>query len=42
MGLSYGSHDDWITDQIRKRVDHWMDMRFGTSKECARMWWLRL
>ena len=35
--LSCGSHDDWITDQIRKRVDHWVDMRFGTSKECARI-----
>ena len=35
--LSCGSHDDWITDHIRKRVDHWIDLRFGTATQCARM-----
>ena len=35
--LSCGSHKDWITDQIRERVDHWVDIRFGTTAECARI-----
>ena len=35
--LSCGSHDDWITDQIRDRVDHWIDLRFGTTAQCARV-----
>ena len=35
--LSCGSHDDWITDHIRQRVDHWMDLRFGTAEQCARV-----
>ena len=34
--LNTGSHDDWITDHIRKRVDHWVDLRFGTTTQCAR------
>ena len=34
--LNTGSHDDWITDHIRKRVDHWVDLRFGTTAQCAR------
>ena len=35
--LNCGSHDDWITDHIRKRVDHWVDLRFGTTAQCARI-----
>ena len=35
--LSSGSSDDWITDHIRKRVDHWVDLRFGTPAQCARI-----
>ena len=35
--LSCGSHDDWITNHIRERVDHWIDLRFGTSAQCARI-----
>ena len=35
--LSCGSHDDWITNQIRDRVDHWIDLRFGTTAQCARV-----
>ena len=35
--LSCGSHDDWITDHIRQRVDHWVDLRFGTTTQCARV-----
>ena len=35
--LSCGSHDDWITNHIRKRVDHWVDLRFGTTAQCARI-----
>ena len=23
--LSTGSHQDWITDHLRERVDHWID-----------------
>ncbi|WP_390129397.1 hypothetical protein [Synechococcus sp. HIMB2401] len=36
-GLSCGSHDDWITDHIRKRLDHWVDLRFKSIPECARI-----
>ena len=35
--LSCGSHDDWISDHIRKRVDHWVDLRFETTQKCARI-----
>ena len=35
--LSCGSHDDWITEHIRKRVDHWVDLRFGSNAQCARI-----
>ena len=35
--LSCGSHDDWITDHIRAQVDHWIDLRFGTTEQCARI-----
>ena len=35
--LSCGSHDDWITDHIRDKVDHWVDLRFGTTAQCARI-----
>ena len=35
--LSCGSHDDWITDHIRNGVDHWVDLRFGTTAQCARI-----
>ena len=35
--LSCGSHDDWITDHIRNSVDHWVDLRFGTTAQCARI-----
>ena len=35
--LSCGSHDDWITNHIRNRVDHWVDMRFKSNYECARI-----
>ena len=35
--LSCGSHDDWITDHIRKNVDHWVDLRFRSIPECARI-----
>ena len=35
--LSCGSHDDWITNHIRQSVDHWVDLRFGTTAQCARM-----
>ena len=35
--LSCGSHNDWITDHIRQHVDHWVDLRFGTTSECARI-----
>ena len=36
-GLSCGSHDDWITDHIRQRVDHWIDLRFKSASESARI-----
>ena len=35
--LSCGPHDDWITDQIREKVDHWVDLQFGTAAQCARV-----
>ena len=35
--INCGSHDDWITDHIRKRVDHWVDLRFRTISEGARI-----
>ena len=35
--LSCGSHDDWITDEIRQRVDNWIDLRFYSIYECARI-----
>ena len=35
--LSCGSHDDWITDHIRNSVDHFVDLRFGTTAQCARI-----
>ena len=35
--LSCGAHDDWITDHIRNRVDHWIDLRFNQQFECARI-----
>ena len=35
--LSCGSHDDWITEKIRKDVDHWIDLRFRSTSECTRM-----
>ena len=35
--LACGGHDDWITDQIRKKVDHWLDLRFGSAIQCARL-----
>ena len=37
MALACGGHDDWITDQIRKKVDHWLDLRFGSAIQCARL-----
>ena len=35
--LSCGSHDDWITEKIRKDVDHWIDLRFRSTSECTRI-----
>ena len=35
--LSCGSHDDWISNHIRQNVDHWVDLRFGTTAQCARI-----
>ena len=35
--LSCGSHDDWITDHIRKHVDHWVDLRYKKMEENARI-----
>ena len=35
--LSCGSHDDWITEQIRKQSDHWVDLKFQTISENARI-----
>ena len=32
-----GSHDDWITEHIRKSIDHWVDLRFRTITEGARI-----
>ena len=34
--LSCGSHDDWITDHIRQRVDHWIDI-LQTTPQRARI-----
>jgi len=35
--LNTGSHSDWITDHIRDRVDHWIDLRFLSGCESARI-----
>ncbi len=35
--LSCGSHDDWITKHLRQRVDHWLDVRFHSAQEAARL-----
>ena len=35
--LSSGSHNDWITGHIRERVDHWIDLRFLSISEAARI-----
>lgn len=35
--LNCGSHEDWITSHIRERVDHWIDLRFKTTTQCARI-----
>ena len=35
--LSCGSHDDWITNHIRDNVDHWVDLRFISMSESARI-----
>ena len=35
--LSCGSHDDWITEHIRESVSHWVDLRFRSISESARI-----
>ena len=35
--INCGSHDDWITEHIRKSIDHWVDLRFRTITEGARI-----
>jgi len=35
--LSCGSHDDWITKHLRQRVDHWLDVRFHSAQQAARL-----
>ena len=35
--LSCGSHDDWITEHLRQRADHWLDVRFLSAQQAARL-----
>jgi predicted O-linked N-acetylglucosamine transferase (SPINDLY family) len=35
--VSCGSHDDWITEHLRQRVDHWLDVRFHSAQQAARL-----
>ena len=34
--INSGSHNDWITEHIRKGVDHWLDVRFLSGLQAAR------
>ena len=36
-GISYGPHRDWISEHIQKRCDHWLDCRFHTDAQAARL-----
>lgn len=35
--LSVGCHDDWISEHLRQRADHWLDLRYRTSLQAARL-----
>ena len=35
--LSCGPYDDWITGHLRQSVDHWLDLRFLTDLQAARL-----
>ena len=36
-GISCGPHRDWISEHIQKRCDHWLDCRFHTDAQAARL-----
>jgi protein O-GlcNAc transferase len=36
-GLSCGPHNDGITSKLQSACDHWLDVRFGTDLEAARL-----
>jgi predicted O-linked N-acetylglucosamine transferase (SPINDLY family) len=35
--LSCGPYDDWISNHLRERVDHWIDLRFLNDRQAARV-----
>jgi predicted O-linked N-acetylglucosamine transferase (SPINDLY family) len=35
--LNCSSHDDWISAHIKNRVNHWLDLRFHTTAQAARL-----
>jgi predicted O-linked N-acetylglucosamine transferase (SPINDLY family) len=36
-GLSCGPHDDGVKQALRQACDHWLEVRFGTDLEAARL-----
>ncbi len=35
--ISCGSHDDWITDLIKNAADNWLDLRYTSDLQAARV-----
>ena len=36
-GISCGPHHDWISEHLRNRCEHWLDYRFHTDTQAARL-----
>ena len=36
-GISCGPHQDWISEQLRNKSEHWMDCRFHSDIQAARL-----
>ena len=36
-GISCGAHHDWVSDHLRNNCEHWMDVRFHSDIQAARL-----
>ena len=36
-GISCGPHHDWISEHLQNRCEHWLDCRFHSDNEAARL-----